>query len=161
VSTAVDTSKVEGRRELSFNSIDEVGADVERLARAREVRVLGNWSSGQVLQHLTIVRNNSIDGAPPMVPWIVTQMLRIFVKKRVLAEPMSAGFQLPKGAKSLIPEPIAWDIAVQNFRKALNRLQTETERKPHPAFGPLTHEEWNRLHCRHSALHLSFLIPVD
>jgi hypothetical protein len=161
MSTDVDTAKVSGRRSLSFNNLDEIRADVERLARAREVRALGNWSSGQVLQHLTIVMNNSIDGAPPMMPWIVRQLLGVFVKKRILSQPMSPGFQLPKRAASLLPPPIGWEEAQRNFFRALQRLQTETQRKPHPAFGPLTLEQWNQLHCRHSALHLSFLIPVE
>ena len=59
----------------------------------------------------------------------------------------------------MLPPPTSWDVALANFRRAMQRLQTETRRMPHPAFGPLTADEWERLHCRHSELHLSFLVP--
>ena len=29
--------------------------------------------------------------------------------------------------------------------------------KPSPVFGPMTHEEWEQLHCRHAELHFSFI----
>src|SRR5438874_10377963 len=45
--TVVDTTKVAGRRQLHFVSIDDISADVEKLA-AGEVRTLGNWSGGQI-----------------------------------------------------------------------------------------------------------------
>ncbi len=43
----VKTTKVAGRRELNFTSLDEVLADADRLSSGR-VKVLGNWSPGQV-----------------------------------------------------------------------------------------------------------------
>jgi hypothetical protein len=51
---AVATKSVTGRRQLQFNTIDEILADVERLNQG-QIKALGNWSSGQVLKHLTIL----------------------------------------------------------------------------------------------------------
>ena len=49
MSTAtVDTSKVQGRRELHFTTTDDISAEVERLAAAGPVRAIGNWSPGQI-----------------------------------------------------------------------------------------------------------------
>ncbi len=47
-----------------------------------------------------------------------------------------------------------------NLRQAIHRLQTEEKRAPNPVLGKLTREEWDRLHCRHAELHLSFLVPI-
>ena len=43
----VATAKVEGRRKLDYQSLDEVVADAERLS-AGTLTTLGNWSAGQI-----------------------------------------------------------------------------------------------------------------
>ena len=162
MTAAIDTAKVSGRRQVQFTTLDDMLADVDRLAQSKEVRALGNWSSGQVLRHLTIVMNGSIDGQPPMMPAIMRLMIRLLAKRRFLNKPMAAGFQLPaRAAAVLLPPETSWDEGVEEFRRAVQRLKTESARRPHPAIGPLSHEEWDRLHCRHAELHLSFLVPVD
>ena len=65
--TAINTATVKNRRQLHFNSLDEIAAEVERLAACQQVRTIGNWSSGQVLQHLASTMDNSIDGFPNFV----------------------------------------------------------------------------------------------
>jgi hypothetical protein len=157
----IDTAKVKQRRQLRFESLDEIAAEVERLAAAKQIRTLGNWSSGQVLQHLAATMDGSIDGFEPFVPAPMKFLLRLFMKGRFLNKPMPAGFQLPKRAGSLHPAPKSWETALENFRRSMRRLKTEVRRSPHPAFGPMTADEWEKIHCRHSELHLSFLQPVD
>src|SRR5262245_6005288 len=159
--TTIDTAKVAGRRTLRFESLEEIAADVERLASCNELRSLGNWSSGQVLQHLATTMNGSIDGFPNFVPAPVKLFLRVFMKRRFLTKPMPAGFKLPQRAGIMLPQPTAWDAALANFRKAMQRLKSETRRSPHPAFGPMTADEWEKIHCRHCELHLSFLVPDE
>ncbi len=63
----VETAKAAGRRTLKFNTLDDILADVERL-NAGNVRVLGNWSKGQILKHLAILMNGCIDGIPFKAP---------------------------------------------------------------------------------------------
>jgi len=155
---AVATKSVTGRRTLHFNSIDEMLADVDRLNQG-PVTVLGNWSSGQVLKHLTIVMTASLDGFHHRAPWFVRLIGKV-VKKKFLTKPMSAGFNLPKGAASeMVPGPTEWADVIGPFRATVRRLQTEPQRMPSPFLGLLTREEWDRLHCRHAELHLSFLVP--
>ena len=50
--TRIDTGKVAGRRELHFNSLEDILADVDRLASSREIKTLGNWSAGQIFEHV-------------------------------------------------------------------------------------------------------------
>ena len=158
---AVDTTKVTGRRSLHFNCLDDIAADVERLASANNVQALGNWSAGEVVQHVAVAMHKSIDGFTERPPAPVRVLLRLFLKKRILTKPMSAGFKLPaRAAQEMFGPPIPLPEALKNLQKALARLKAEAHREPHPAFGPLTREEWDQLHCRHSALHLSFLVPA-
>lgn len=161
MSTAIKTAKVPGRRQLRFHSLSDIEAEVERLAAAREIRTLGNWSPGQILKHLTITMNDSIDGFPHQIPGIAQFLFRLFLKRRFLSKSMPAGFQLPRRAAALVPEPTSLEEGVRSFRQATQRLHTETKRAPNPVLGPLTPEEWEQLHCRHSELHLSFLLPVE
>src|SRR5262245_54366842 len=161
MATEIDTCKVKERRQLRFNSLDDILADVERLACSKSVRAVGNWSSGQVLQHLAMTMDNSIDGFPAFVPAPIRVLLRTFMKRRFLTRPMPAGFNLPAGAAKMLPPPPRWDAGLANVRRAMQRVKKETRRSPHPAFGPMTADEWEQIHCRHSELHLSFLIPAE
>jgi hypothetical protein len=160
MSAPIVTSKVVGRRDLHFDNLDDIIADVEQLASAGEPRALGNWSAGQVVQHLAIAMNNSIDGFGHALPAPVRMLIRLFFKHRFLDKTMSAGFQLPASAAKMLPPATTWDEGRQNIRRAVGRLKTETRRSPHPAIGALSPDEWVRLHCRHSELHLSFLISA-
>lgn len=161
MSDAIDTAKVKNLRQLRFNSLDDIAAEVERLAGYKELLALGNWSSGQVLQHLASTMDNSIDGFPNFVPAPIKLLLRLFMKRRFLTKPMPAGFKLPPKAEKMLPGPTTWDAALANFRRAMQRLKSEAKRSPHPAFGSMTTAEWEKIHCRHSELHLSFLVPSE
>jgi hypothetical protein len=157
----VDTGKVQDRRALKFDSLQEILDDVERLNQG-PMRTLGNWSGGQILRHLTIALNASVDGVSMHVPL----HMRIFgrmISGWILKKGMSAGFLL-KGpaADALVPPPTTWEEGLAGFRKAIGRLQADPHRAPrHPLLGPLAPGQWDRLHCRHAELHLSFLIPAS
>lgn len=162
MASAIDTGKVAERRQLHFNSLDDIAADVDRLAKSREIRALGNWSPGQVFRHVAIVMNKSIDSfafrPPAFIRWLACWLF----KRRFLTKPMAPGFKLPPAAAAeLIPPATTLQEGLDSIRRAVARLQTETGRVPSPVLGPLTIEQWNQLHCRHAELHFSFLIPVD
>jgi hypothetical protein len=154
----VDTGKVQNRRHLNFEKIEDILSDVERLNQGK-FKTLGNWSGGQILKHLTIVMNGSIDGAPVKFG-LPLRLLGRILKNRTLRNPMKPGLQLPRrAAQGMVPPPVPWEEAIGPFRQVIHRLLTESKREPHAFFGPMTLEEWNQLHCRHSSLHLSFLVP--
>jgi len=160
-STIVNTAKVTGRRQLHFSSLDDIRADVEQLAAAREIKTLGNWSASQIFQHLGLVMNNSIDGFKSQMPWIVSVLLGTFMKKKILNNPMGAGFKLPaRAAQELIPGETSLEEGLQTIRRGLDRLKAESKRVNSPFLGKMSLEDWTKLHCRHSELHLSFLVPV-
>jgi hypothetical protein len=153
---AVKTRQVSGRRTLNFNSYDEILADVRLLASVPH-RQLGNWSLGEVCQHLAKTMDLSIDGSQARAPWLL-RTVGPFIKKRFLSRPLSAGFTAPPSF-GLLPDSAAAAEGVAALEKAVQRLHQTNDRQPHLIFGRMTREEWDQLHMRHSALHLSFLAP--
>jgi hypothetical protein len=162
MSTAVDTTRVTERRQLHFDSPDDILAEAERIARAREVRVLGNWPPGTIFRHLATVMNKSIDGFGVRFPAVLRFFLRLLAKRRVLTKPMSPGFRLStKAATELVPPATGMQEGLDDLRRAVARLKADTGRAPSPFLGRMTAAEWDQLHCRHAELHLSFLVPVE
>lgn len=156
----VDTAKVTGRRELHFEWIDEILDEAERIAAASQVRTLGNWSPGQIMQHLAAGMHVSIDGSPHRPPWYL-RLVGPLVKRRVLTKGMSPGFQLRarESQSQGAAEVITTESGLAALREAIRRMRREAHREPHVFFGKLTYQEWEQLHLRHAELHFSFLLP--
>lgn len=165
IDTKIDTKTVAGRRQLKFQSLDDIAQDVESLAAAKELKSLGNWSPGQIFKHLAIVMHGEIDGLSFKIPWpmrIMISIMLFFMKSRFLNSPMPAGFALSPGAmRVLVPPPTSLEDGLEAIRSGLHRLKTESHRAPHAFMGRLTEEEWTKLQCRHCELHLSFLAPIS
>jgi hypothetical protein len=158
----VDTGKVADRRILRFESIDQMTAEVDRLAeaeRAGRLRRLGNWTLGQTLGHLAAWAEYSYTGAPLKPPFYIKWFLRLR-KRKFLYGSMRAGVRIPgvEGG-TLATEPVPLEEALGRMRRVMGRLKSEAPTAPSPIFGPLSHEEWVALHLRHAELHLGFLTP--
>jgi hypothetical protein len=158
----VDTGKVADRRTLRFESIDQVMAEVDRLAeaeRAGRLRRLGNWTLGQTLAHLAAWAEHGYTGSPLKVPFFIRWILRLR-KRKFLYGPMRAGVKIPgvEGG-TLATDAVPLDEGLGRFHRVLERLKVEAPTAPSPVFGPLTHEESIALNLRHAELHLGFLIP--
>lgn len=153
----VNPKTVQGRRELSFQSLQDVLNDVERLVSSPSTRTLGNWSLGELLNHLTMTMNNSIDGFQVKAPFII-RLLGPFFKKAALKK-ITPGIRLPRSAESAaFPPSSSLHESLNEFRKAVYRTMMENMEAAHPAFGRMTHDEWTQLHLRHSEMHLSFAV---
>ncbi len=153
--TKIDTRKVEGRRKLHFNNVEEILADAENMA-ASNSKTIGNWTQGQIYRHVGETMNQCIDGIDFNPAWPIKVFGRLF-KRRILTKPMMPGFQLPKSTKLLPPE-ISDEDGLQYLRDAAARLQSESKRSDSPFLGKMTKEEWNLLHCRHCEHHLSYIV---
>jgi hypothetical protein len=158
----VDTGKVAGRRLLRFESIDQMLAEVDRLAeaeRAGRLRRLGNWTPGQVFGHLAAWAEYSYTGVPLRVPFFIKWLVRLR-RRKFLDGPMRAGGKIPGVAGgTLATESIPLEEALGRLRRVMERLKVEPPAAPNQLFGPLTHAEWIALNLRHAELHLGFLIP--
>jgi hypothetical protein len=148
------------RREVNFKNLDDILADAERLVASPGAKVVGNWPLKQLLMHLALTFNNSIDGFDAKAP-IFIRVIGPFIKRSVLRAPkMKPGIKLPKEAEiRAYPTAESAEAALEFLRKAIARAKTERMTARHPAFGKMSHEEWNTLHLRHCELHLSFAIP--
>lgn len=154
-STKIDTRKVEGRRKLHFNNVEEILADAEEMA-ACDSKTIGNWSQGQIYRHVGETMNQCIDGMDFNPPWFIKAVGRL-LKKRFLTKPMMPGYQLPKSTKLLPPE-ISDEDGLQYLRDAVARLQNESKRSDSPLLGKMTNDDWTLLHCRHCEHHLSYIV---
>jgi hypothetical protein len=158
-SVPVDTGKVAARRMLRFESIDQVLAEVERLAeaeRAGRLRRLGNWTLGQALGHLAAWTEYGYTGVPLKVPFFVRWFVRL-LKRKFLYGPMRAGARIPRvEGGTLATDPVPLEEGLGRYRRALERLKVEAPTAPSPIFGRLTHEESIALGLRHAELHLGF-----
>ena len=158
----VDTRKAAGRRILRFESIDELMAEVDRLAgaeRAGRLKRLGNWTLGQTLGHLACWAEYSYTGTPLEVPFFLRWLLRLR-KRKFLYEPMRAGVRIPGVAGgTLANEPRSLDDGLNRLWRVMERLKAEAPSRSHPMFGLLKHDEWIAIHLRHAELHLGFLVP--
>ncbi len=160
----VNTKAVE-RRDISYSSVAEILTDLDAIEAAHNAGTLstaGNWSPGQVFEHIAIVVDGSLDGSPWNAPMPMRVMAKLLFKKKALYsdDKMPSGFKLPKSAAYLVPdESTTFEAGIEHLRKGLNRVQTGGEHfnKPSPVFGKMSHEEWTTIHRKHSALHLSFL----
>ena len=154
----VNTAKVSDRRTLHFERMDQILAEATRLAAGPYQR-RGNWSLGQICDHLARTIQGSLDGLPFTAPWYVRIFARL-MKGRWLNGKMPAGFNLPEKAAAHLVGPEPSDAAgLATLRAAIERFQSEPKRAPSPVFGTMSNDDWIKLHCRHSELHLSFLQP--
>jgi hypothetical protein len=154
----VNTAEVAGRRELHFGSYQNILDDVHALA-AVPTRQLGNWSLGQVCEHLAKGMEYAVDGAPFKAPLFIA-LVAPFLKKRYCTRPMKPGFKLPPTASDYVPTTEDASVGVARLERAIERIQQASVLKPHAMFGPMTRDEWDQLHFRHAEMHLSFIKPA-
>jgi hypothetical protein len=153
---AVLTSKVTGRRQLHFDTLDDIATDIDRLNQG-QVKALGNWSPGQVLRHLAMSMDSSIDGFGFQFP-LPFRLLCKIMKNRFLSKSMPAGFKVPpKAGPALTPPATDWAEGVRLIHEAVRRMKADPHRAKSPLFGAMSNADWDRMHCRHAELHLSFL----
>lgn len=158
---AVNTRRITDRRQLRYESFQELIADAECLAHS-EVVTLGNWSLGQIFLHLARSMHASIDGLEAKVSWSWRLAAQLWYGRRLLSGPMPAGMQLPsKAADLLSPELVSTEDGFAALREALERLGFETERAAHPILGEMSLDQWDNFHLRHAELHMSFVVPIN
>ena len=146
------------RRALSFADVSEIMPDVRRLIPAH--RTVGNWTLGQICRHLT----NSFVGSMEGLDLRNHRIKRFFFRRQMLRYTLKNG--IPRGwtvDQHLTPPPqVELDQAADALAGAVERYQHYDGRlHAHPLFGNPPRAIWDRIHCIHSAHHLSFAIPVN
>lgn len=157
---SVNTAKVEGRRQLHFDTLDDLRADLTRLENTR-VETIGNWTYGQILEHLAIGFRLAVDGELDFKPPWFLKLIVPLMKNSMIYKPMRAGFKLPAAmARDLIPPvDISSGKAMGDLRAAIEAFASAAQLQPHGLLGPLPRDKWIQYQLRHCELHLSFVIP--
>jgi len=153
----VNTKKVASRRDVHYRSLDDIAVDAKRLAEV-EVRTDGNWSQGQIYDHLAKNFNGSIDGMGFAMPAPVRLLMGLLMKKKFLTKGIPPGF---KTNAKLEPPQVSTSDAIEALTKAIERLKREETRAMHPLFGKISREEWDEFHLRHAEMHTSFLMEAN
>lgn len=157
---SVDTKRVEGRRDVQYNNVDELLEDARRLAACPH-QTVGNWSYGQILHHLTLSLHGSIDGVGHRAFWPVRLFARMFLKKKMLESGIPPGSKISRKLTRLEPHEMPVEDALEQLEVAVERFKTNPKRAPSPIFGRLEPTEANQLQLRHAELHMSFVDAVD
>ena len=156
------------RRSVSFLSLDDLKADLDRLDAASAAGGLGktgNWSPAENLDHLAKFWNCSLDGFPPgKPPLIMRVMCQLLLKKKAttLGNQSPPGFKIPKGVSHFAPSGDAtYEQSAEALRTCIARVERGDSYVPaSPLFGNVTGEQWTNMHLGHCAMHMSF-ISVD
>ena len=147
------------RRELKFSSLDEVVAEVERLANG-EVHTTGNHSFPEIVRHLALTHDmvtGKVEGPTP--PWYLKLIVGLF-KSRILSDkPLSPGIKLPANAESFFwpSSEVSLDDAIVHLKESVANYTANGALPKHPMFGTVSAEQNLSMNLRHAALHLSFV----
>lgn len=157
----VVNTKTPPRRVLSFRSVDDALAEVAKLKTAHDagaLRTTGNWSPGRNFGHIAGWINFGYEGYPPgRPPFFVRWIIKVFKKKFLLA-PAKPGFNLPGiDGGTFARDEMDFGTGYDRLVAAFTRMKSTPPTHDSPAFGPLSHEEFQSLHLRHAELHLGFL----
>ena len=158
-------TKTAPRRDIQFSDLGAILNDLDRLEAAEKAGSMvqnGNWSLGQISDHVAGLIEQSLDGfrfkAPVPIRILFTTLRPILFKR-----PIPAGIALRGQSRMLIPESgISSEQGLGELRSQIKRLQDGAKMThPSPIFGRLDQDQWTGLHLRHAALHLSFLDPGE
>lgn len=162
--TALINTKRASRRELSFHCTGCLREELASLQAAHNAGTLtytGNWSEGEILDHVAKLWEMSFDGFPREAsPNVLIRLIaRLMKGKFTSGKTLPAGFNLPKRASFMMPAlGASFDAGMARMMRVLDRLDRgEQMTIASPAFGRMTHDEWLRLHLGHAQLHFGFL----
>lgn len=151
------------RRDLAFNSLDEILTDVHALP-AEGLTATGNWTPAENVEHISraigFCTHGYPEGKPPALQRIfATTIFKLFSGK-LLTMKLKPGYKFPGGLDYFAPEKgVAWEEAVRRLEQNIADAKTHKMTHDSPVAGHLSHEQWVQLHCRHAELHLSFIHP--
>ncbi len=154
----VNVKKAE-RRELHFESLDEVLADAE--AVTPHATATGNWTPPQIIDHVAFgihMLNHGIDLKIPLPMKLFGRTLKAFGQH---IAPMKPGIKPPaKIAAAFAPSSdITLEQAKQKLRDEIAYANQHGMHHPSPLFGKLTPEECVQMNCRHAEMHFGFIKP--
>ena len=155
------------RRELEFNSWDEVRSDLDALAAGYEQS--GNWNLEQAAKHLEDWIRYPIVGFPkaPLPLRVIFAVVRTLIgksmlKKMIAEKRMRDG--LPTAPETAYEATSAEEEseAIAQLRDAIDRFEKHAgEIHSSPIYGAMDKQTCEQLQFVHFAHHLSWLTPTS
>ena len=156
----ISTKEVQ-RRTLKFDTIDQCFEELDRIEAAGAdgtLEVLGNWTPGQIMAHLSAWIEYGWDGYPMKGPPFFVRWILKMGLKRMLKNGISAGFNIPGvDGGTTGQDDMELDDGITRLKSALERMKSEPAIHDNPAFGEVTEELRQKLNLLHAELHLGFL----
>lgn len=155
--------KTAARRELHFNSLDDLLADAESTTAhgTRTPATTGNWSAPQIIQHIATSLHLGNHGAGFSVSLPVRMFGRVLKLLGVHTKPMKPGIKPPaKIAAAFAPAAdITIAAAMQHLREEVAYAKEHGITHPSALFGKMTPDEAVQMNCRHAEMHFGFIQP--
>jgi hypothetical protein len=145
--------------ELHFASLRDTIADVEMLHKHGWQRA-GNWSLGQILDHLNITLRFSFGEIPFLLPMPLRTITTLFFWPTIeRGRPIRMRGIAPKKI-----QPRSEPDEAQMVREFVELVERHFDESVviapiHPIFGKLKREDWLKVHKWHVTHHLSFMLP--
>ena len=165
MTTRINTKRAT-RRTLAFHCTGCVREDLASMQQAFDAGTIahtGNWTEGEILDHVAKMWEMAFDGFPEegRPNFLIKIIARLMKGRMVSGKTLPAGFQLPANASFMLPAPgTSFDAGMSRMLRVLDRMDRgEQMTIESPAFGRLTHDEWMRLHLGHAQLHFGFVHP--
>ena len=150
------------RRDIQFNSFDQVIADIEQLLESGATTT-GQHSFAAIVRHLALTNEMVVgDLVPPKLPWYMRLAMPL-LRSSILNGPVKPGFKLPSTDMQSFFWPADDINPTDAFAKFKASVQSYEERGAlpiHPIFGKSTKEQTHGLLLKHAAMHMSFVHPA-
>jgi len=148
------------RRTVRYETLQDLVNEARQLAERGYSRA-GEWSLGQVCNHLAGAINMSRDGFPSGLPRPMRPIMRLVLFGR-MRKRIPIRLRVPTLPSLQPPADIADEEAIDRLSAAIARFnEPGATFAASPVLGKLTAEEWNVFHLWHSEHHMSFLLPSD
>ena len=154
------------QRQLRFATLDEAVRDAENLL-AKGYEQAGNWDLTKCCHHLAVLMDYPIEGFPKFAfplnvgCWLLKHTIAPSRLRKILESGVwPAGIPTDKRT---VPSAGGNDAgAVAMLKQSVERLLAHKgSLEPSPLVGRLDKETLLKLHCIHTAHHLSFLVPKN
>lgn len=148
-------------RRLRFANVAECHAELDQIEAAHTAGTLettGTWTPGQILSHLAAWIEYGYDGFPMKAPpFFIRWILKMMMKRTLAKGELAPGLKIPGVEGGTFgQEDMEFGAAMERYKAALARMQSEPAIHHSPAFGKVTDEVRIKFNLMHAQLHLGF-----
>lgn len=155
-------SKIATRRmDLRYPDLGAACTDIARL-REGGYELVGTWSLAQILDHLNLSMQMTIDGADFTFPSLMRPVMKwMFMPTMRKGKPSKLRGKAPEQLQPA--KDLDEDACAKRFYSLAETLMDPSTPfvSHYPMLGRLTREQWLLMQQWHAAHHLSFVVPND